>query len=453
MRQMMESDFSERKSTEQPMSLDDKKFMQKMKQGIRQGNDGHYEMPLPFRDEEPRMLDNRSLAMHRLAKLKTRLENDEQYHNDYVAFMKDLIEKKYAERVPEQQLPTNNSRIWYIPHQGVYHPKKPTKMRVVFDCSAQSLNSYLLQGPDLTNQLLGVLCRFRQNPVAFMCDVESMFHQFKVLTAHRDFLRFLWWENGDTTKPPSEFRMTVHLFGAGSSPGCVNYGLKQIADDHEEEFGAEAASFVRDDFYVDDGLKSVNSVSEAVSLIKGTKDLCARGGLRLHKFVSNSREVMQSIPPNERASGIKNLDMRKDNLPVERALGVEWCIESDTFQLRVILQNKPPTRRRILSTVSSIYDPIGFVAPLLLRGKQILQELCREGVDWDDPVPNEVRTRWEKWRGDLILLNDFGVQRCFRPNNFEVLKSIKLHHFSDASTSGYGQCSVKQILRTTHLGD
>ena len=262
LRQMMESDFSERKSAEQPMSLDDKKFMQKMKQGIRLGNDGHYEMPLPFCDEEPRMSNNRSLAMHRLAKLKTRLENDEQYRNDYVAFMNDLIEKKYTERVPEQQLPTSNSRIWYIPHHGVYHPKKPTKMRVVFDCSAQykgeSLNSYLLQGPDLTNQFLGVLCRFRQNPVAFMCDVESMFHQFKVLTAHRDFLRFLWWENGDTTKPPSEFRMTVHLFGAGSSPGCANYGLKQIADDHEEEFGAEAASFVRDNFYVDDGLKPVN---------------------------------------------------------------------------------------------------------------------------------------------------------------------------------------------------
>lgn len=106
-RQMMESDFSERKSAEQPMSLDDKKFMQKMKQGIRQGKDGQYEMPLLFRDEEPRMSNNRSVAMHRLVKLKSRLENDEQYRNDYVAFMNDLIEKKYAERVPEQQLPTN----------------------------------------------------------------------------------------------------------------------------------------------------------------------------------------------------------------------------------------------------------------------------------------------------------------------------------------------------------
>ena len=191
-------------------------------------------------------------------------------------------------------------------------------MRVVFDCSAkyrgESLNALLLQGPDLTNQLIGVLCRFRQNPTAFMCDVESMLHQFKVIPAHQDFLRFLWWEDGDTSKPPAEFRMTVHLFGAGSSPGCANYGLKKIANDHESEFGTEAANFIRDDFYVDDDLKSVNTVPEAISLIQATKNLSARGGFRLHKFVSNLKRVIESIPLNDRASGIKNLDLLNDNL-------------------------------------------------------------------------------------------------------------------------------------------
>ena len=449
-RQILESDFSEGKTNEQPISQDDRKFIRKVEQGIRQRQDGHYEMPLPFREEEPNMPNNKSLALHRLAKLKTRLENNEQYRKDYVAFMNDLVSKKYAERVPEKELSKDGGRTWYIPHHGVYHPKKPTKMRVVFDCSAkymgESLNDHLLQGPDLTNQLIGVLCRFRQGPIAFMCDVESMFHQFNVIAAHQDFLRFLWWDNGDTTNPPVEFRMTVHLFGAGSSPGCANYGLKQIANDYEEEFGTEAANFVRDDFYVDDGLKSVDSVSKAVSLIKKTKDLCARGGLRLHKFVSNSKPVIEKIPPNDRASGIKNLDLRKDDLPIERALGVEWCIESDSFQLRVSLQNKPPTRRGILSTVSSIFDPIGFVAPLILQGKQFLQELCRDGIDWDDPIPEQIRLRWEKWRNDLLLLSDLGVQRCYQPNGFGELKSIELHHFSATSTSGYGQCSYLRLV-------
>ena len=202
-------------------------------------------------------------------------------------------------------------------------------MRVVFDCSAkyknESLNSHLLQGPaDLTNQLLGVLFRFRQNPIVFMCDVESMFHQFKVIASHEDFLRFLWLENRDTSRAPVQYRMTVHLFGAGSSPGCANYGLKQIANDFEAEYGSDAADFIRDDSYVDDGLKSVDTSTDAISLIQRTKDLCTKGGLRLHKLVSNSKEMIETIPVKDRASGIKKLNLKNDNLPVERALGVEW---------------------------------------------------------------------------------------------------------------------------------
>ncbi|XP_068671241.1 uncharacterized protein [Montipora foliosa] len=120
--------------------------------------------------------------------------------------MKELIEKGHTERVPPEELSLNNGRIWYIPHHGVYHPQKQDKIRVVFDTSAEfkgkSLNRYLLQGPDLTNNLTGVLCRFRKEPIAFMCDVEGMFHQVYVTPEYRNFLRFLWWENGDMEKEP-----------------------------------------------------------------------------------------------------------------------------------------------------------------------------------------------------------------------------------------------------------
>ena len=120
-RQMMESDFSENANNDQPLSLDDK-----MEGGIRQQEDGHYEMPLPFR-EEPKMPNNKTVAINRLTKLKTRLDNDEQYRKDYVAFTNDLIERKYAERLPEQELSSNNGHTWYIPHHGVYHPKNPQR--------------------------------------------------------------------------------------------------------------------------------------------------------------------------------------------------------------------------------------------------------------------------------------------------------------------------------------
>ena len=133
----------------------------------------------------------------------------------------------------------------------MYHPQKPDKIRVVFEM------------------------------IAFMCDLEAMFHQFKVAEEDRDYVRFYWWENGDTTRNPVQYRMTVHLFGAASSPGCSNFGLKKAATDNESEFGSNAANFIRNNFYVDDGLKSVATVSEATSL---TKSICARGGMRLHKL-------------------------------------------------------------------------------------------------------------------------------------------------------------------------
>lgn len=250
-----------------------------------------------------------------------------------------------------------------------------------------SLNKYLLQGPDLTNSLVGVLCRFRKELIAFMCDLEAMFHQFKVKEEDRDYLRFYWRENGDITKTPVQYRMTVHLFGAASSPGCSNFGLKKTATDNESEFGSDAAEFIKKDFYVDDGLKSVATVTEATSLIENTKSICAKGGMRLHKFISNSKEVIAKIAPDDRAKGVKDLDLHNDVLPIERALGVQWCVESDTFQFRIVLQDKPLTRRGILSTISSVYDPLGFLAPVILTGRQILQSLCRDKPDWDDPVP------------------------------------------------------------------
>ena len=125
-----------------------------------------------------------------------------------------------------------------------------------------------------------------------------MFHQFEVAKEHRDFLRFFfWWEDGDSAKSPVEYGMAVHLFGAASSPVCANYGLKRIAQDHEEAFGTEVANFVKHDFYVDDGVKSVDTDEHAISLARKMKQLCVKGGLYPHKFVSNSNNVIAAIPP------------------------------------------------------------------------------------------------------------------------------------------------------------
>ena len=91
-------------------------------------------------------------------------------------------------------------------------------------------------------------------------------------------------------------------------------------------------------------------------------------------------------------------------------------------------------------------DPLGFVAPLLLDGKSILQELCRHEVDWDDPIPEDIKAKWEKWRADLLQLQRISIPRCYKPENFGRAMSAELHHFSAASVKGYGQCSYLRLV-------
>ena len=202
-----------------------------------------------------------------------------------------------------------------------------------------------------------------------MCDVERMFHQFHVAKEHQDYLRFLWYDNGDLDSKPSVYRMKVHLFGAASSPGCANFGLKHLTFQGHGRFSKESITFILRSFYVDDGLTSVKSPAEAVHLVEESRALCRTGNLRLHKCISNDKEVTNGITPQERAQ-TKDLDMALGELQIERALGVQWCIEADEFQFRVEVKENPLTRRGVLSTVASVYNPLGFVAPFVLVGKQ-----------------------------------------------------------------------------------
>ena len=127
--------------------------------------------------------------------LKKRLLKDEASLEKYETTMADYIENGHDERVPNEELEVKDRPVWYLPHHPVTHPLKPGKVRVVYDCAAKyggtSLNQQLLQGPDQTNQLVGVLSRFRQQPVGVVADIEAMFHQVLVEPKDCDALRFL----------------------------------------------------------------------------------------------------------------------------------------------------------------------------------------------------------------------------------------------------------------------
>ena len=154
---------------------------------------------------------------------------------------------------------------------------------------------------------------------------------------------------------------------------------------------------------------------------------------------------MMSVPPEDRAKEIKGLDLSIDKLPIERALGVHWCIESDAFKFRIELKDKPCTRRGILATISTIFDPLGLIAPVVLVGKQILQEICH-GKGWDEPIDGEVLAKWERWRSQLPLLKQLDIARNFKPLHFGRIVTAQLHNMSDASQTGYGQCSYLRLV-------
>ena len=144
-------------------------------------------------------------------------------------------------------------------------------------------------------------------------------------------------------------------------------------------------------------------------------------------------------------------DLLLNQLSIERALGVRWDVESDTFGFKISVKDRPATRRGILSVVSSVYDPLGFAAPFTLPAKALLQDLCRKNLGWDDPISDEDLTRWRNWLGELPRLEDLTVNRCFKPMHFGEVASSQLHHFADASQYAYG--AVTYLRLTYSKGD
>lgn len=206
--------------------------------------------------------------------------------------MNDYMEKGYAEKIPREQLEENDRSIWYLPRHPVTHPLKPDEVRVVYD-------------------------------------VEAMFHQVLVGPEDHDAFQFLWWSNPDLSGEMEEYRMTRHLFRATSSPSVANFCLRKTAELHQEGFDSLAVETVKRNMYVDDLMKSLSDTNEAIGLVSQLRQLLEKGGFRLTKWYSNSREVLATIPESESANSVKDLEL--DRLPTESALAIKWNTEEDVL--------------------------------------------------------------------------------------------------------------------------
>ena len=114
-----------------------------------------------------------------------------------------------------------------------------------------------------------------------------------------------------------------------------------------------------------------------------------------------------------------------------------WEAERDVFTFQVqhlLVDNKPPTKRNVLSAIASLFDPLQFLAPFTMRAKVLMQEIWMANVDWVEELPENLKAKWEKWVSELPQLSKVPVPRCLRrPNPVD----IELHLFSDASNDAF----------------
>ena len=178
------------------------------------------------------------------------------------------------------------------------------------------------------------------------------------------------------------------------------------------------------------------TVRDANTVLKDTKDVLKNSGFNLTKFISNDVMVLDGVPEEDCQQHAMDITFSEC-----KTLGMKWNLGSDCFYFDKELDSAVEvTRRHILRTIASIFDPLGLICPLLVEGRLIFQELTQLKIGWDDPVPATYKRRWVSWIASLAELSTLKVPRCIIPQEFKDA-ACELHIFSDASRYAYGVCA------------
>ncbi len=412
---------------------------------------GRYEVGLLWATDSPKIPNNRPIAMQRLFANESRFERDPAYAAHYSKIINEYITLGFARKLQHSELLQGpEGLIHYLIHFGITNPNKPGHLRVVFNAAQKylgtSLNDLLLPGPDLLTSLVGVLIRSRKAFVGVSADIEKMFHQVRVPEKDQSVLRFLWREPG-SRKAPNTYQMCVQIFGATSSPTCCTWALRKAASD-QPDFGQ--IERVKKNFYVDNYLDSFDDEEDAIREVRRLTEMLRRKGFRLNQWNSSSRKVLNSIPPTERTHSKLNIDL--DRLPIERTLGMYWDCELDVFTFTFQPPKEVKTKRDMFSAAATIFDPLGFICPVVLPIKITMQEAWRRGISWNDELPRDLLQKWNDWCRDLVNSSKLYVPRCFRPRDFPIDDcEVQLHMFADASKDGYGAVAYLRYVRRSRI--
>ena len=414
-----------------------------------------YKLSVPWKDTRPNLPDNYSMAKYRLSSTERKLNKNDFVRAEYQATLQSYIEKGYLRKVPADE--EKPDEVWYLPHFPIVRPDKDTtKVRIVFDCSAKSdgvsLNDAIHAGPKLQQELFDVLLRFRRNPVAVVCDIKEMYLQVEIADDDRPFFRILW-RDMQENREPGVYEFSRVVFGKNSAPMEAQFVAQENARRHKDTYPL-AAEAVLKSTYMDDSLDSVETPEEGIELYRQLDSLWGLAGMKARKWISNSPEVVQATPKEDRATELKLTEANQE--PVVKTLGVSWNSTEDTFVIGTTTtpQDTKWTKRSVLKKVATVFDPLGFVTPFVMVAKMLLQELWSRGYDWDDVIQDALAVRIDHWFDQLKCLSDVKVPRCLRESKVIVSKEIIV--FVDASVLAYGtvaylRCQYEDLSVSSRL--
>ena len=388
---------------------------------------GRYIVRIPLKSS-PNLLGNSYQTAHAcLKRTLNKLNKNSEYCNLYQGFMKEYVELQHMVRAPS--ISPNTYSVFYLPHHGVIKlDSETTRLRVVFNgssptTSGRSINDLMHTGANLLLNITDVLLWIRQHKFIFATDVTKMYRQVKVHEDDQDLQRVLWIDENNKEVP---YKLTTVTYGTKAAPFLAVRALLQLVEDEGHRFPL-AVPCITHARYVDDIFGGADTGETLITIAQQLRDLCNVGGFPLAKWHSTYPPLLELISETTRAHGsIISLDDCNTKI-----LGLYWNVFTDNFSFSSKESSTSTlSKRLILSEVAKIFDPLGFLSPVIIRAKTLLQELWLHKISWDDPLPSQISSNWLIIREDLTSLARLSIPRWFHTLSNST---VELHGFSDAS--------------------
>lgn len=418
-------------------SIEEEETAEYFRQTTSRDMNGRFIVHLPKKSIVKNLGASRTMATSRFLSVERRLQGDEKLKTEYTAFMDDYIKMGHArEVIGETSIPEPS---FYLPHHAVIKASSlTTKVRVVFDASAKSssglsLNDVLKCGPTVQEDVFGILARFRKFQYVITSDVEKMFRQVQVAKEDWNLQRIVWRSN------PNEllrtYQLTTVTYGTTPASFLATQCLVSLAEEERHTF-PQAARAILHDFYMDDLMTGADTIEECAKLQREINFIMDSGKLPLRKWCSNSLSIMKLIGKREH-DPLFSLEIGDQE--TVKSLGLEWkpLVDQFFFTISTVTRKKRLTKRMLLSDLNKIFDPLGLLTPVLVKGKIFLQQMWAIKMGWDTQLSDEMQNKWIDFYHTLEQLKCCIIPRKVIP---EISNEVEMHGFCDASEQAYGAC-------------